>query len=54
MLLDIILQPFVLKTRSYIRDTGGFLSKVQGLELTSDDWMFSMDVTSLVLYQYTT
>ena len=25
MLLDIILQPFVLKTKSYIRDTGDFL-----------------------------
>ena len=45
MLLDIILQPFVIKT--YIRDTGDFLSKVQGLELTSDDWMFSMVATSL-------
>ena len=47
MLLDIILQPFVIKTRSYICDTGAFLSKVQGLELTSDDWTFSMDVTSV-------
>ena len=47
MLLDVILQPFVLKTKSYIRDTGDFLSKVQGIELTSDDWMFSMDVSSL-------
>ena len=48
MLLDIILQPFVLKTESYIRDTGDFLSKVQGLELNFNDWMFSMDVTSLI------
>ena len=47
ILLDIFLQPFVLKTRSYIKDTGGFLSKVQGLKLASNDWMFSMDVTSL-------
>ena len=47
MLLDIILQPFVLKTRSHIRDMGDFLSKVQGLELSPNDWMFSMDVTSL-------
>ena len=47
MLLDIILQPFVLKTKSYIRDTGDFLSKVQGLEFNSNDWLFSMDVTSL-------
>ena len=47
MLLDIILQPFIIKTKSYIRDIGNFLSKVQDLELTSDDWMFSMDVTSL-------
>ena len=46
MLLDIILQPFVLKTRTYIRDTGDFLSKVQGLELSPNDLMFSMDVMS--------
>ena len=47
MLLDVVLQPFVLKTRSYIRDMGDFLSKVQGLELSPDDWVFSVDVTSL-------
>ena len=47
MLLDIILQSFVLKTKSYIRGTGDFLSKVQGLEIKSNDWMFSMDVMSL-------
>ena len=47
MLLDLLLQPLVLKTKSYIRDTGDFLSKVQGLELNSNDWLFSMDVTSL-------
>ena len=49
MLLDIILQPFVVKTKSYIRDMGDFLSKVQGVELNSNDWMFSMDVTSLYI-----
>ena len=32
MLLDIILQPFVVKTKSYIRDMGDFHSKVQGME----------------------
>ena len=47
MLLDKILQPLVLKTKGYIRDRGDFLSKVQGLELNFNDWMFSMDVTSL-------
>ena len=47
IMLDIILQPFVVKTKSYIRDTGDFLSKVQGLELDSNDWMFSIDVMSL-------
>ena len=47
MLLDIILQPFGLKIRSYIKDTGDILSKTQGLELASNEWMFSMDVTSL-------
>ena len=47
MMLDIILQPYVLETKSYIRDTGDFLNKVQNLELNSDDWIFTMNVTSL-------
>ena len=47
MLIDIILQPFVLETNSYIRDTSDFLSKVNGIELHPDDWLFTMDVTSL-------
>ena len=38
-------------TRSYIRDTGDFLSKIQGLELASNDWIFSMDVTSNSFHQ---
>ena len=46
-MLDLILQSFVQKTRSYIRNTGDFLSKVQGLELSSYDWMFSVGVTNL-------
>ena len=54
MLPVIILQPIVLKTKSYIRDTRNFLSKVQGLELSFNDSMLSMDVTSLctnILYK---
>ena len=47
MLIDIILQPFVLHTNSYIRDTSDFLSKVNGIELHPDDWLFTMDVMSL-------
>ena len=37
----------MVKTKSYIWDTGDFHSKVQGTELNSNDWMLSMDVTSL-------
>ena len=47
MFLHIILQRFVVKPKSYIMDMADFLSKVQGIELNSNDWMFSMDVTSL-------
>ena len=49
MMLDIILQPYVLETASYIRDTGDFLEKVTNIELNPDDWIFTMDVTSLYM-----
>ena len=52
MLLDIILQPFVLKTKSYIRDTGDFLSKVQGLEFTGcSAWITSLYTNILHDYE---
>ena len=47
MLLDIILQSYVLETDSYIRDMGDFLEKIGKLELNQNDWIFMMDVTSL-------
>ena len=48
-MLDIILQPYVLHTSSYIRDTSNFLEKVKNLELNSNDWIFTMDVMSLYM-----
>ena len=47
MMLDIILQPYVGQTRSYIKDTSDFLEKISSIELEEDDWLFTMDVTSL-------
>ena len=47
MLLDIILQTYVLDTKSYIRDTSDFLQKISELELHPNDWIFTMDVMSL-------
>ena len=47
MLLDIILQPYVLDTKSHIRDTSDFLQKVSKIELKDNDWLFTMDVMSL-------
>ena len=46
-MLDLILQPYVIETNSYISDTGDFQEKVSDLELDSNDWIFTMDVTSL-------
>ena len=46
-MLDIILQPYVGQTRSYIKDTSDFLEKISSIELEEDDWLFTMDVTSL-------
>ena len=47
MMLDLILQPYVGQTRSYIKDTSDFLEKISSIELEEDDWLFTMDVTSL-------
>ena len=47
MMLDIILQPYVLKISSYIRDTSDFLQKISNIKINDDDWIFTMDVMSL-------
>ena len=47
MMLDLILLPCVLETNSYIWDTSDFLEKISNVELSSNDWIFTMDVTSL-------
>ena len=49
MMLDLILQPYVGQTRSYIKDTSDFLEKISSIELEEDDWLFTMDVTSLYM-----
>ena len=47
-LLDIILNPYAQETLSYIKDTTDFITKVSNLtDISDDDWIFSMDVTSL-------
>ena len=47
MLLDLILQPFVMNTKLYVKDTGDFISKVENTRLSEYDWIFSWDVTGL-------
>ena len=47
MLLDIILQPYVFKTSSYIQDTNDFLYKISNIKMNENDWIFTMDVMSL-------
>ena len=47
MLLDIILQPYVLDTKSHIRDTSDFLQKVSKIKLKDNGWLFTMDIMSL-------
>ena len=45
--IDIILQPFAQAGASYIRDMNDFLDKVRNLQIAEDEWIFSMDVSSL-------
>ena len=45
--LDIILQPYAQSGRSYIKDTSDFLLKLENTWIESDEWIFSMDVSSL-------
>lgn len=46
--LDKILQPKVIKTQSFLLDTGDFLNRIKDLtQLPSNTWLCSMDVNSL-------
>ena len=47
MMLDLILQPQVLLTKSYIKDTPDFLRKLEDVVITQDCWMIALDVSSL-------
>ena len=47
MMLDIILQPLLLNTKSYIKDTPDFLRKIEELTILSEENFFTLDVTSL-------
>ena len=46
-LIDIVLQPYAQSGESFILDTGDFLTKIKDLELNDEDWLFTMDVSSL-------
>ena len=46
-LLDVILKPLIVTTRSYIEDTPDFISKITGILLDGNDWLVSLDVVSL-------
>ena len=46
-MLDIILQPLLLNTKSYIKDTPDFLRKIEELTILSEENFFTLDVTSL-------
>ena len=47
MMLDLILQPLLLDTKSYIKDTPDFLRKLEELEILPEENFFTLDVTSL-------
>ena len=47
-MLDIILNPYVKETKSFVRDMTDFINKISKIDdLGDDDWIFSMDVTGL-------
>ena len=46
-MIDLILQPYAMAGTSYIKDTTDFILKVTELNLDKDEWMFTMDVSSL-------
>lgn len=45
--VDQVLKPSVLKMKSYIRDTGDFLSKIRNVTLPLNSILMTLDVTSL-------
>ena len=47
MMLDIILQPLLLTTKSYIKDTPDFLRKIKEEVIQSEENFFTLDVSSL-------
>ena len=46
-LLDVILKPLIVTTKSYIEDTPDFISKTIDIILEENDWLVSLDVVSL-------
>ena len=47
MMLDIILQPLLSSTKSYIKDTPDFLRKLDRISILPEENFFTLDVTSL-------
>ena len=47
MMSDIILQPLLIETKSYIKDTPGFLRKLDRIKILPTENFFTLDVTSL-------
>ena len=47
MMLDIILQPLLASTKSYIKDTPDFLRKLDRINILPEENFFTLDVTSL-------
>lgn len=45
--LDFYLQPFVLQSPSYIRDTKDFINKIEGMYIPPEALMVTLDVTTL-------
>ena len=45
--IDILLRPYAQSGKSFIRDTPDFITKIRNIKLHPDDWLFSMDITSL-------
>ena len=46
-MIDLILQPYAKNGKSFKQDTSDFIQKVQQIVINDDDWIFTMDVTSL-------
>ena len=47
-LLDVILQPIVRKTRSFIEDTPDFIRKIREIDdVNTSDWLMTLDVVGL-------